>query len=87
MTHDEELLRAQMNDIIRILPDADGVIHPHIAVPALLYTTGYILFHSLREGEQLPVILAKCVEDILYGIQTSETSQLTVNAINKAKGD
>jgi hypothetical protein len=87
MSDDQERMQAIMHRIMKALRDPDGDIQPQLAVPSLLYTTGYILSNAMHEGERIEIVLAKCVEDIVFGMQTSTAINTAMDAINKAKGD
>ena len=86
MSDDQAQMQAIMHRIMKALRDPDGDIQPQLAVPSLLYTTGYILSNAMHEFESLEVILGKCVEDIVFGMQTSDAINTAMDAINKAKG-
>jgi len=87
MSDDQERMQVLMHRIMKALRDSDGEIQPQLAVPSLLYTTGYILSNAMRESESIHVILAKCLEDIVFGMQTTDAINAAMEAINKAKGD
>ena len=86
MNNDHAQMQAIMHRIIKALRDSDGEIQPQLAVPSLLYTTGYILSNAMHEGERIEGILGKCMEDIMFGMQTSDAINTAMDAINKAKG-
>lgn len=87
MTSDRERVQRLMAQIMVALHEDNGEIPPSLAIPALLYMTGFIIANTKPEDMEMETVLRGCLEDILYGIQTVDAIAMTINTINKAKGD
>lgn len=90
---DATLMQQTMNNIMAVLRSKDGQINCPIAIPSLLYVAGFILSASKREEEPLEVVLAHCISDILFAMDTTEkltlqhdASRMAELVINRAKG-
>lgn len=90
---DTKLLQQTMVNIMAALRAKDGDINCPVAVPALLFTVGFILSGSKREEEPIESVLAHCIADILFAMTTTEklalqhdASRLAELVINRAKG-
>jgi hypothetical protein len=87
MKTDRERVQRLMAQIMVALHEDNGEIPPPLAIPALLYMTGFIIANTKPANMSIEEILGGCLEDILYGIQTVDAITETISTINKAKGD
>jgi hypothetical protein len=87
MTSDRERVQRLMAQIMVALHEDNGEIPPSLAIPALLYMTGFIIANTKPADMEMEAVLRGCLEDIAYGIQTVDAIAMTINTINKAKGD
>lgn len=90
---DNKLIQQKMHEIMLALRAEDGQLDPPIAIPALLYTVGFILRATKPENESLETLLAHCVSDILLAMTTTErvfseheATRLAASVIDRAKG-
>lgn len=90
---DTKLMQQTMSNIMAALRVRGGEINCPIAVPSLLYVVGFILSASKREEEPVENVIAHCIADILFAMQTTEkltlqhdASRLAELVINRAKG-
>lgn len=90
---DSKLIQQTMVNIMAVLRAKDGDINSPIAIPALLFTVGFILSGSKREEEPIESVLAHCISDILFAMTTTEklalqhdASRLAELVIQRAKG-
>jgi len=80
--HDEEV-KEMMRQLLRVL-DGDVGLKPEVAMPALLYATGYVLGHA-GHGVPLNVIYSQITSDIEHARSITAAAVVTQETIDRMK--
>jgi hypothetical protein len=81
-THDEEV-KALMKRLLHVIDGDDG-LKPDVAMPALLYATGFVLGHA-GHGVPLSTIYLQIASDIEHARSITASSIEMQDAIERAK--
>ena len=85
---DRETTTEMMKRLLAAIKTEDDGIEPHIAIPALNFTLGYVLGQAI-EGEidniKLAEIYSNVISEVDYARRTAAAIGVTYDAIEKAK--
>jgi hypothetical protein len=82
-THEEEV-KALMVKLLRVINANDGEVKPDVAMPALLYVTGFLLGKA-GHGVPLSDIYLQIVNDIEHARRTSVSVDETHDLMERLK--
>ena len=82
-THEEEV-KALMVKLLRVINANDGEVKPDVAMPALLYTTGFVLGHA-GHGVPLNVLYSQVISDIEHARSITASSLEMQDVIERMK--
>jgi len=85
---DRETTTEMMKRLLAAIKTEDDGIEPHIAIPALNFTLGYVLGQALEDGlglDKLAEIYSNVISEIDYARRTASAIGATYDAIEKAK--
>jgi hypothetical protein len=85
---DREKTLQMMHRLMKAIKTEDGVIEPHIALPALNFTVGYVLGQALEDGVdhiELAEVYSQVIKEVDYARQTATAVVATYDAIEKAR--
>jgi len=80
--HDEEV-KELMRQLLHVIDGDDGM-KPDVAMPALLYATGFVLGHA-GHGVPLSTIYGQVLSDIEHARSVTASSLEMQQAIDRAK--
>jgi hypothetical protein len=81
-TYDEEV-KEMMRRLMRVIDGDDG-LRPDVAMPALLYVTGYVLGQA-KEGVPLTTIYLQICSDIEHSRAITAAAVVTQETIDRMK--
>ena len=82
-THEEEV-KALMKKLLRVIDPSDEGLKPEVAMPALLYVTGFVLGHA-KPDAPLPLLYLQIVDDIEHARTITAAAVETQDAIERMK--
>jgi hypothetical protein len=80
--HDEEV-KEMMRQLLRVIDGDDG-LRPDVAMPALLYATGFVLGHA-GHGVPLSTIYLQICSDIEHARSITAAAVVTQETIDRMK--
>jgi hypothetical protein len=87
MNEKEKTMR-MMQRLMKAIRTDDDDIEPHIAIPALNFTIGFVLGQALEDGvdhTKLAEVYSQVISEIDHARQTATAVVATYDAIEKAK--
>lgn len=85
---DREKTLQMMQRLMKAIKTNDDEIEPHIALPALNFTVGYVLGQALEDGIdhiKLAEVYSQVISEVDYARQTATAVVATYDAIEKAR--
>ena len=87
-TQEKQQTMLMMKRLLVAVKTTDDVIEPHIAIPALNFTLGFVLGQALEngiDGAALAEVYGNVINEVDYARRTASAVSVTYDAIDKAR--